>query len=289
MNLSEELMYNTVRIEGELPNGKRSIGTGFIFLYLFDEHKIPVIVTNKHVIKETISGRFVLHLDKDYSNNPLIQKNMGFEFDKFEDRWIKHPDEEVDLCIMLLAPLQLRAQKENVKFFYRSISEELIPTEKDLEDIGPMEPISMIGYPIGLWDEVNNYPIFRTGITATHPRYNHNGKEEFLIDIASFPGSSGSPIFLMNIGSYNEKRTLVIGKNRIKFLGISYSGYLFDTEGEIILKDISRNTTPLAITKIPVNLAIVIKAKKLLDFKPILKEMLEKELKSKKYENLPKL
>ena len=54
----------------------------------------------------------------------------------------------------------------------------------------------MIGYPDGIWDSVNNLPVIRKGITATHPHISWNGKTEFLTDIASFPGSSGSPYFL---------------------------------------------------------------------------------------------
>ena len=58
----------------------------------------------------------------------------------------------------------------------------------------------MIGYPIGLIDEYNNKPIVRKGITATTYNIDYNGKKEFLIDIACFPGSSGSPIFIRRDG-----------------------------------------------------------------------------------------
>ncbi len=44
----------------------------------------------------------------------------------------------------------------------------------------------MIGYPNGIWDEANNMPIIRRGITATHPNFNYNGKPEFMIDAACF-------------------------------------------------------------------------------------------------------
>lgn len=52
----------------------------------------------------------------------------------------------------------------------------------------------MVGYPDGIWDEFNNQPIVRRGITATHPKNDFNGKGEFLIDAVCFPGSSGSPV-----------------------------------------------------------------------------------------------
>lgn len=61
----------------------------------------------------------------------------------------------------------------------------------------------MIGYPNGLWDSQNNLPIIRRGITATSVKKDYNGKKEFLIDAAVFPGSSGSPVFIFNEGSYS--------------------------------------------------------------------------------------
>ena len=34
----------------------------------------------------------------------------------------------------------------------------------------------MVGYPIGLWDEVNNMPLVRKGITSYHPSMDFEGK-----------------------------------------------------------------------------------------------------------------
>jgi hypothetical protein len=48
----------------------------------------------------------------------------------------------------------------------------------------------MVGYPNGLWDTANNFPLIRRGVTATHIKNNYNGKSEFVIDIACYGGSS---------------------------------------------------------------------------------------------------
>jgi len=70
----------------------------------------------------------------------------------------------------------------------------------------------MVGYPVGIWDSANNMPVIRRGITATHPGKDYEGKSEFMIDAACFPGSSGSPVFLFNLGSYPQKAGgIVIG------------------------------------------------------------------------------
>jgi len=57
-----------------------------------------------------------------------------------------------------------------------------------LGELSAIEDIIMIGYPDGIWDSINNQPIIRRGITATQPKNNFNGKQEFLIDAACFPG-----------------------------------------------------------------------------------------------------
>lgn len=54
----------------------------------------------------------------------------------------------------------------------------------------------MVGYPIGLADARNNYPIFRKGYTAAHPAVDFNEDGIGLVDMACFPGSSGSPIYI---------------------------------------------------------------------------------------------
>jgi hypothetical protein len=56
---AEELIASTVRIEGKQSNNKISIGTGFMYDFLFRKiaesryWSITAIVTNKHVIKDT--------------------------------------------------------------------------------------------------------------------------------------------------------------------------------------------------------------------------------------------
>lgn len=41
-------------------------------------------------------------------------------------------------------------------------------------------------YEIGLWDELNNFPIIRNGITVSHPVLNFNGKSIGIVDMACY-------------------------------------------------------------------------------------------------------
>ena len=73
----------------------------------------------------------------------------------------------------------------------------------------------MVGYPIGLYDKINNLPIFRKGYTACHPSIDFNRKGIGLIDMACFPGSSGSPIYVLNEGLVKSKNGALYVGNRV--------------------------------------------------------------------------
>ncbi len=63
LDISEQLINSTIKIqttEKKIENGKlynyRASGTGFFFEYVINGKQIPVIVTNKHVIKDAEDG-----------------------------------------------------------------------------------------------------------------------------------------------------------------------------------------------------------------------------------------
>ena len=55
-NPIDQLIYSTVRIECQTPNGL-STGSGYFFNFLANEQThVPCIVTNRHVIADSIKG-----------------------------------------------------------------------------------------------------------------------------------------------------------------------------------------------------------------------------------------
>lgn len=262
----EQLAFSTVRIETDLSNG--DIGTGTSFFYALkqqeDGRNIPVIVTNKHVIKDTIRGRFRITL-KNSEGLPDIGNHINIELDSFESRWVNHPD-DVDLCVLPIAPLLRAAQEQGKNLFYITLDKNLLPTDEDYDSIFGMDDITMVGYPNGIWDEINNFPVFRKGITATNPKYDWNNKKEFLIDCACFPGSSGSPVLLINIGGYLSRESFRMGGTRIKLLRVLYAGPQYTATGEIEIIDVPVAQRSILISGIPNNLGIVIKSELLKDF-----------------------
>ncbi|MDZ4160132.1 MAG: serine protease [Anaerolineaceae bacterium] len=274
LSTSEQLAFTTVRIQCETNTGSASTGTGCFFSFKFSDNiHALVIITNRHVIEGSARGIFQL-TRANTDSTPQIGSFDNIVINNFEKNWIHHPKPEVDLCIMNVVPLLHEAQEQGISFFYRHLDENLLPSQQLLTDMTALEEILMIGYPVGLWDSVNNMPIFRKGITATHPNLNYEGKEEFLIDAACYPGSSGSPVFLYNPGNYVDRQGGTVIGTRIALLGILYAGPHFTVEGEIKVSPIPTQMKPVPISRIPVNLGIVIKAKQILEFKPIIEKML---------------
>ena len=266
LGLMEQLTHSTVRIETDLHGGGVSTGTGFYMNFLQKEDTcIPVIVTNKHVIAKANTGRFHVTLATD-EGLPDTGKHQQFQFANFEQQCIKHPDPNVDLAAFLIGPLLNQVQQSGGKLFYMPLQTELIPKDEERESFSSMEDIVMIGYPNGIWDAKNNLPVIRTGITATHANVSWNGKPEFLTDIASFPGSSGSPVFLANIGGYmDNKGNTFMGSHRTRLLGVHYAGAQHTASGEIQIVTASTSNVPVPITQIPNNIGVAINSKEILD------------------------
>jgi hypothetical protein len=83
-----------------------------------------------------------------------------------------------------------------------------------------LEEVTFIGYPNGWADEAHHTPIVRRGITATPMSLNFSAKPVYLVDGSVFGGSSGSPVFLFNEGSYpNGAGGIVLG-TRLQLVGI---------------------------------------------------------------------
>jgi trypsin-like peptidase len=269
--LSEQLTYSTVRISAEYSSGTSGVGTGFFYHFARDgDRYVPAIVTNKHVVDGATRFSFSVHLRPQPGVD--LPSNYGtFTVNNAPGSWIGHPDDEVDLTVLPITGIVRELESQGNAPFFIAFDEPSVITGSEVSDIGALEDIVMVGYPIGLWDATNNMPVIRKGITASHPRFDWNGRREFLIDAACFPGSSGSPVILYNVGSVQRRSGLTLGDSRIKLLGILYGGPQFTAEGHIDVVDVPTKLTPIAKSRIPMNLGVVIKAERLFELDAVVR------------------
>ncbi|MGI6346212.1 MAG: S1 family peptidase [Limisphaerales bacterium] len=271
MSTSEKITYSTVLIKSQLLNGAVSTGTGFIMNLCFNENTkqcIPVVITNKHVAQNSTLTVFEF-VKQDSNGMPLDKEVFGVNYQV--PQWIMHPNDDIDLCCLPIAPI-LNQLPTGIKVFYIPLETSLIPTEHQLKELTALEEVLMIGYPIGLSDYYNHKPILRRGTTATHAKNDYQGKKDFLIDIACFPGSSGSPILILNEGAFTTPHGITVG-SRIMLLGVLHSGPQFTAKGTITFTNLPNAPTPSI--NVPMNLGIAVKATEILKFEDILNKMNE--------------
>ena len=174
---------------------------------------------------------------------------------------------------MPIAPLLAEAAAAGKTFFFITLEESLLATHAELSDLSALEEVLMIGYPNGIWDATNNMPILRRGITATHPNLDYEGRKEFMIDAACFPGSSGSPVFLFNTGGWTDRKgNTMMGGVRVKLLGLLYAGPQHTATGEVRIVNVPTQQRAIAFSTIPNNLGLVIKAVRLREMDALLRQ-----------------
>jgi hypothetical protein len=223
---------------------------------------MPMLITNKHVIRDALSVTVAItHMT---NNGPAFGKFTRIDIDSTGFEVIEHPDPSIDLAAFSVSRALTEMDRLGTPGYYRGLSVENIPTTAQIADLTSIEDILMIGYPTGIWDEANNLPIVRRGTTATPYAVDYNNKPEFAIDCACFPGSSGSPIFIANNGSYPGKNGPIIG-SRFFLMGLLWGGPQYDAQGEIVARPVPTSTGSIAISRIPTNLGYCLKARLILD------------------------
>jgi hypothetical protein len=262
----------TVRIVGSKLGANVSIGTGFLYAFSLTPpteaepygRVLPAVITNKHVLQgcDTVHLRFTVAktgAQLDQLGQPADREYLDAQLG-IADGVVQHPNAAVDLCAFPVGMITNHMQEKGLGIFHTFLNQGHRLTEEAKSIMRPLEPVAMVGYPNGIWDSVNNAPIIRRGITATHPLVKYEGRSEFVIDTACFPGSSGSPVFLFEDGMYRTRGGAMTPGTKIALIGVLYAGPQFNAEGRLEARPIPHSVIPTPVTSMPMNLGFVIQA-----------------------------
>jgi hypothetical protein len=216
---------STVPLEMYFEQTHLSVGTGF----LWQDQEAFYLITNWHNVtgRDPFSGK---HLSKTAGEPNRLRvtwnqkDNLGTKFAEFVPirdgnsipLWFIHPKHGNQVDIVAL-PVDR-------------------PAGADMHPINKMESdnltlqvgmdVFILGYPFAIGPD--GFPIWKRGSIASEPEILDASRPYFLIDTASRPGMSGSPVIRRSWGTHQlQGGSLMLGGRSIatKFVGV-YSGRL---------------------------------------------------------------
>ncbi len=212
--IQDDWLKTVVLIEQEVKNEQGQaqyipIGTGFL---LQSKEGFFYVVTCRHVVKNkdgsNRQGLYYRLNTKSFIDNPFDRRPINPLLKDLGVDYFLHPNPAVDLALF---PVKVDIKKEEIKFATLSIFE-------GFEEIFPGDDIFFIGYPIGTVLSERNEPVVRSGIISRK-----NTDNTFLIDGASFPGSSGSPVITKTLPytyERDKKNFNLTQPKQARFIGI---------------------------------------------------------------------
>jgi hypothetical protein len=184
-----------------------SYGTGFFYARYVrrgstgEEGPVLFLVTNRH-IAEDAKHRMLIHLIRGSNAGPTLQpvlgERVGINLSEPLEQFVFHPDPTIDVAVLPFTKLLDDLWAAGGSPFLQAGAPEQMLTAEAAENLDSIEQVIIVGYPDGLYDRHNLTPIVRTGTTASPIRLDYEGRPAFLIDAPIFPGSSGSPVFLLD-------------------------------------------------------------------------------------------
>jgi hypothetical protein len=215
-----ELLFNTTNLG--LPTGFVWEDAGRFFL-ITNWHSVSGkdVFTKKHTSKKTAAEPNNLRVWWNHKG-PLGAKFTTVEAIRDQGNmplWLVHPQHGNDIDVVAL-PVTPHPNAEMYPINRMNQTDLLLQVGMD---------VYVLGYPFGIGTV--GLPVWKRGSIASEPEVFPPGQAHMLIDTASRPGMSGSPVIRRSWGSHQEKNgNLVVGApTATEFIGV-YSGRLASTE-----------------------------------------------------------
>ena len=138
-----QIAYITAKIDIELPNSSRTIGTGFFYsasLNADTDRHLILLISNKHVFGNPEDGRLIVSLNRvKQDNTPDLGNIRKFDQIGFKDAYCPHPNPEVDLACLNVSAIS------RVDVSYRYLNDALLrPIDYDKVALG--SDVIFVGY-----------------------------------------------------------------------------------------------------------------------------------------------
>ncbi len=254
-SIAKKLLFCTVRVDTELEDGSEGSGTAFILSHTHAKGSTPFIVTNRHLVEGVRRGGLVF--TQKQAGKPAFGQRFQLNIDDFPAAWFFHPDDNIDLAIVPLRPLERAARDLGVEFYYHAIDSESIPDAAAMRGFDALEDVLFVGYPSGMWDEINLMPILRRGTTATPLELDFEGQKQFLIDAAVYPGSSGSPVFVLRDDPLRPRGDAA---RTIWFAGVVAAVFFREEANQIVPGPVPAHNAVQSIGSEMIDLGLIIKS-----------------------------
>ena len=188
-DLPQNMMQATIEVEQQLPDGRHTIGTGFLIDDPTpDGRPRTVLVTANHV----------------FDRMPGAEAHIGYRSQGKDGDWRYDPQ-----------PIAIRDGK--TELWRHNVAHDVAVIEVKAPPmfakaaiplswlaggdtfakygIGPGDEMMVLGYPQGLSANSAGFPILRAGRVAS-PIETAAANPTFLLDFRVFPGNSGGPVFI---------------------------------------------------------------------------------------------
>ena len=255
-SITKRLLFNTIRVDTVLEDGSEGSGTAFVFSHTSGSGVHTFVVTNRHLVEGVRSGGLVFTQKR--HGQPALGERFQININDFSHAWFLHPNPDVDLAIIPLRPLEQAARDQGAELYYHAIDSHLVPDAAALRALDALEQVIFIGYPSGVWDQVNLMPIMRRGTTATPMELNFEGRPEFLIDAAVYPGSSGSPVFVYQPDSLRSAQSG--GGKKFLFAGVVAAVFFREEANHLVAAPVPANNRSMVMGSEMIDLGLVIKS-----------------------------
>ncbi|MCA3387090.1 MAG: trypsin-like peptidase domain-containing protein [Roseomonas sp.] len=274
----EALPYTVVRIRAGDPSNAATFhsGTGFFYVLKIGKVDVALIVSNRHVL----CGKTWIEIDfasADGQGVRIFGPPLKVRIEAGQLPIFEHPDPSVDLAAIPLNPLLEMLEGHGKKPHAPCLSRNLFIPDHQQPILHAATSVLMIGFPTGIMDERNNLPVVRRGTLATHYKADYLGETNFVVDIAAFGGSSGSPVFAFFENMFTDElgNTSFFGGVRLFFIGVLHSGPFMTANGTIVPAPVPTSTL-IAQTSVMIHLGYCVKAFRVEELRSVIEAHLPK-------------